>query len=86
MDHAERLNLAWKLAWKRAMKEPDFRANRKVAREAGRKANNLWAEVREMEELLSAKRAELAFYRGQEEKYLNMVNATIDVEMSYLEV
>lgn len=82
MDHAEK----WNLAWKRAMKEPDFRANRKVVREACRKANNLWAEVREMEELLTAKREELAFYRGLEEKYSNRVNTHIDIEMSYLEV
>lgn len=80
MDHAEKLNLALK----QAMEEPDFRANRKVALEACRKANNLWAEVREMEELLTAKRAELAFYYGQEEMYLNRVNAHIDIEMSYL--
>jgi len=39
-----------------------------------------------MEELLTAKRAELAFYRGLEEKYTNRVNATIDIEMSYMEV
>lgn len=84
MDHAEKLNLAWKQAWKRAMKEPDFRANRKAAANAGGKANSLWAEVREMEELLAAKREELAFYRGQEEKYLNRVNAHIDIEMSYI--
>lgn len=73
-------------AYRRANRDPDYRANRKVAREACRKANNLWTEVREMEELLAAKRAELAFYRGLEEKYTNRVNATIDVEMSYLEV
>ncbi len=82
MDHAEKLKFAWK--W--AMKEPDFRASRKAAANAGRKANNLWAEIREMEELLSAKREELAFYRKQEEKFSNRVNAHIDIEMSYLEV
>ena len=73
-------------AYRRANRDPDYRANRKVAREACRKANNLWAEVREMEELLTAKRAELAFYRGLEEKYSNRVNAHIDIEMSHLEV
>ena len=73
-------------AYRRANRDPDYRANRKVAREACRKANNLWAEVREMEELLTAKRAELAFYRGLEEKYSHRVNAHIDIEMSYLEV
>lgn len=73
-------------AYRRASRDPDFRANRKVAREACRKANNLWAEIRMMEELLTAKRAELAFYRGLEEKYSHKVNATIDIEMSYLEV